>query len=70
MLLHVISIEGICRPYSTIKSVDKSDSRLITCFVRLIEIDDFMANLWKIHLAVKKEGYAHVRLPRPPLSSY
>jgi hypothetical protein len=34
---------------------------LITCYYRLIEIDDFMANLWKVHLAVKQEGYAHVR---------
>ncbi|CAG7961659.1 unnamed protein product [Penicillium salamii] len=23
----------------------------------LIEVDDFVANLWKVHLAVKKEGY-------------
>ncbi len=39
-----------------------SGSRLIKCFCRLIEIDDFMANLWKVHLAVKQEGYAHVRI--------
>jgi len=25
--------------------------------VRLIEVDDFLANLWKIHLSVKEEGY-------------
>lgn len=25
---------------------------------RLVEIDEFMAGLWKVHLAVKKEGYA------------
>lgn len=24
---------------------------------RLIEVDDFLANLWKIHLSVKEEGY-------------
>ncbi|KAJ5350063.1 Glutathione synthase N-terminal eukaryotic [Penicillium brevicompactum] len=24
----------------------------------LIEVDDFVANLWKVHLAVQKEGYA------------
>ena len=24
---------------------------------RLIQVDDFLANLWKIHIAVKKEGY-------------
>ena len=29
-------------------------------FNRLIEIDDFMASLWKVHLAVKAEGYAQV----------
>lgn len=28
---------------------------------RLVEIDDFMAGLWKVHLAVKAEGYAQVR---------
>lgn len=27
---------------------------------RLVEIDDFMAGLWKVHLAVKKEGFAQV----------
>lgn len=25
----------------------------------LIDVDDFIANLWKVHLAVKSEGYAH-----------
>lgn len=28
---------------------------------RLVEIDDFMAGLWKVHLAVKAEGYAQVQ---------
>ena len=27
---------------------------------RLVDVDDFMANLWSIHLAVKKEGYVQV----------
>jgi glutathione synthetase len=27
-------------------------------FCRLIDVDDFISNLWKVHLAVKKEGYA------------
>ena len=31
--------------------------------IRLVEIDDFMANLWKVHLKVKEEGYANVRSP-------
>lgn len=26
--------------------------------LRLVEVDDFLANLWKIHLQVKEEGYA------------
>lgn len=29
---------------------------------RLIEVDDFIANLWNVHLAVKKEGFAQVDL--------
>ena len=27
---------------------------------RLVDVDDFIANLWNIHLAVKKEGYVQV----------
>lgn len=27
--------------------------------LRLIEIDDFISKLWSVHLAVKREGYAH-----------
>jgi glutathione synthase len=33
---------------------------LIKVLRRLVEIDDFMAGLWKVHLAVKSEGYAQV----------
>lgn len=29
---------------------------------RLIEVDDFIAKLWEVHLAVKKEGYVQVSL--------
>lgn len=29
-------------------------------FDRLLEIDDFVADLWKVHLKVKEEGYAQV----------
>ncbi|KAL6713182.1 Glutathione synthetase [Lecanora helva] len=29
----------------------------------LMEVDDFIANLWNIHLSVKKEGYAQVPFP-------
>ena len=35
---------------------------LTTLSLRLIEIDDFMASLWKVHLQVKKEGYAQVSM--------
>ena len=42
--------------------LSRSGAILITCHYRLIEIDDFMANLWKVHLEVKQEGYAHVRI--------
>jgi hypothetical protein len=27
---------------------------------RLLEVDDFIADLWKVHQAVKKEGYVQV----------
>lgn len=29
---------------------------------RLIGIDDFIANLWRIHVEVKREGYVQVHL--------
>lgn len=28
---------------------------------RLVEVDDFIAKLWAVHLAVKKEGYVQVK---------
>lgn len=34
----------------------------LTFDFRLVDIDDFMAGLWKVHLAVKEEGYAQVLL--------
>ena len=27
---------------------------------RLIDVDDFIAKLWEVHLSVKKEGYVQV----------
>ena len=30
---------------------------------RLAEVDDFIAGLWNIHVAVKKEGFAQVNPP-------
>ena len=32
---------------------------------RLVGIDDFIANLWRVHLEVKQEGYAQVNPPVP-----
>lgn len=29
---------------------------------RILEIDEFIAQLWKVHLQVKQEGYTQVRL--------
>ena len=29
---------------------------------RIIEVDDFIAELWKVHLKVKDEGYVQVCL--------
>ncbi len=34
------------------------DTRLI--FPRLVELDEFIAKLWDVHLTVKKEGYVQV----------
>lgn len=36
------------------QSNDSSD------FPRIMEFDDFIAKLWDVHLAVKKEGYIQV----------
>lgn len=33
---------------------------LTVFFCRLIDIDSFVAALWKVHVAVAKEGYAQV----------
>lgn len=41
---------------------------LMKAVSRLIEIDDFMAGLWKVHLAVKSEGYAQVNSDLLPAS--
>jgi len=31
--------------------------------IRLLDIDDFIENLWKIHVQVKSEGYVQVQIP-------
>ena len=30
------------------------------CILRIADVDDFIAQLWKIHVAVQKEGYTQV----------
>ena len=30
--------------------------------IRLLDIDDFIENLWKIHVQVKSEGYVQVQI--------
>lgn len=35
--------------------------QLIVSTIRLVDVDDFIAELWKVHVAVKKEGYVQVR---------
>lgn len=42
------------RSFSTLLSLKKS---AYSFNVRLVDIDDFVAKLWEIHVAVKKEGY-------------
>jgi hypothetical protein len=41
--------------------LEKRPSRL-TNFTRLLDIDDFIENLWKVHVQVKSEGYVQVSL--------
>lgn len=38
------------------------DLKNLILFYRLIDIDDFVAKLWRTHLEVKKEGYVQVWL--------
>ena len=28
---------------------------------RIVEVDEFIADLWKVHVKVKEEGYVQVR---------
>lgn len=30
--------------------------------IRLVEVDDFVAKLWQVHVDVKKEGYVQVKM--------
>jgi hypothetical protein len=40
-------------------------SRRLTDYNRLLDIDDFIENLWKVHVQVKSEGYVQVSLDQP-----
>ena len=40
-------------------SIASSEAWLEAIMKELIAVDDFLAQLWKIHLSVKAEGYAH-----------
>ncbi|KIV91360.1 glutathione synthetase [Exophiala mesophila] len=44
--------------YNELYAAIASDQEWLEAVLKeLIEVDDFLANLWKIHLAVKEEGY-------------
>ncbi|SMR56758.1 unnamed protein product [Zymoseptoria tritici ST99CH_1E4] len=50
---------SVAKAYNELYSAIASDEGWLTGIVEeLVEIDDFMAGLWKVHLAVKAEGYA------------
>ncbi|KAF2736941.1 glutathione synthetase large chain [Polyplosphaeria fusca] len=50
---------GIQTAYNELYSAIARDEEWIRGIVEeLVEIDDFVENLWKVHLEVKKEGYA------------
>ncbi|KAK3047116.1 Glutathione synthetase [Extremus antarcticus] len=52
--------KSVVEAYNELYSAIASDETWLGEVIEeLIEIDDFMANLWKVHLQVKKEGYAH-----------
>lgn len=46
----------LCR-WSLIRSDSGTSTALTNLPHRLIDVDEFLANLWKIHLSVKEEGY-------------
>ncbi|KIW38494.1 glutathione synthetase [Exophiala oligosperma] len=49
---------GLQQIYNELYAAIASDEQwLETVMKELIEVDDFLANLWKIHLDVKREGY-------------
>ena len=38
------------------------NEHVLTVAPRLLDIDDFIESLWKVHIQVKSEGYVQVRL--------
>ncbi|EME42901.1 hypothetical protein DOTSEDRAFT_173414 [Dothistroma septosporum NZE10] len=51
--------KSVAIAYNELYSAIASDEKWLTPIVEeLVEIDDFMAGLWKVHLAVKKEEFA------------
>ena len=51
-------LSRVCHYRKEVLDYTRSTGVMFTnCETRLIEVDDFLANLWKIHLAVKEEGY-------------
>nr|OQO20522.1 hypothetical protein B0A51_13210 [Rachicladosporium sp. CCFEE 5018] len=50
---------AVSQAYSELYSAIAADEEWLSEIVKeLLEIDDFIEKLWKVHLAVKKEGYA------------
>lgn len=51
------------------ESVEKRETCLEATFhlisLRLVEVDDFIASLWNVHLSVKEEGYVQVAQSTP-----
>lgn len=50
-------LEQIVKEY--VLSILVTCSEALISLIRLIDIDDFISKLWNVHLAVKKDGYAH-----------
>ncbi len=61
LLVHMKSVLSICISILCYSVPLLSAQPLLRNMDRLIDVDDFIAKLWEIHLAVKKEGYVQVR---------
>jgi hypothetical protein len=49
-------------PSCLAKRVVERNENMLTNPSRLLDIDDFIENLWKVHVQVKSEGYVQVSL--------